>query len=115
MMERLREGFPWAGLAASSTAWALSTQLNYVFATVHCNSSGWLRAGTVITCLLISVVGIVLSWPAWSRRNSDVLKEDVAGSHPRRMIAGISVLAAVLFAVTIAAQAVALMILGCKP
>jgi hypothetical protein len=109
MIERFKNGVSWAGLAAGATAWALSTQLNYFFATVHCNSLAWLRAATAIACLVISVAGIALSWPAWSRRNGD------AGPHPRKLIAGMSVLAAALFGLTILAQAAALLILACKP
>jgi hypothetical protein len=115
MIERFKNGVSWAGLAAGATAWALSTQLNYFFATVHCNSLAWLRAATAIACLVISVAGIALSWPAWSRRNGDALKDDIIGPHPRKLIAGMSVLAAALFGLTILAQAAALLILACKP
>jgi hypothetical protein len=115
MIERFRDGVPWAGLAAGAGAWALSTQLNYVFATVHCESLAWLRAMTAIACLLISAAGLALTWPAWSGRHGDLLEEDVIGPHPRRLVAGMSILAAALFGLAILLQAVGLLILECKP
>ena len=115
MIGRLRDGVAWAGLAAGAGAWALSTQLNYVFATVHCDSLAWLRAATAVACLLISAAGLALTWPAWSTRDGDLLNEDVVGPHPRRLIAGVSILAAGLFGLTILVQGVALLILECQP
>jgi hypothetical protein len=115
MIERLRDGVSWAGLAAGASAWALSTQLNYVFATVHCDSLAWLRAATAVACLLISAAGLALTCPAWSTRHGDLLEEDVVGPHPRRFIAGVSILAAVLFGLAILLQAAGLLILECKP
>jgi len=115
MTARLKDGIPWAGLAAGATAWALSTQLNYVFATVHCESLAWLRAVTSIACLVIAAVGLALTWPAWRRRHGDLLEEDVIGPHPRRLVAGVSILAATLFGLAILLQAAGVLILECKP
>jgi hypothetical protein len=115
MTARIKDGIPWAGLAAGATAWALSTQLNYVFASVHCESLAWLRAVTAIACLLIAGAGLALTWPAWSGRHGDLLEEDVIGPHPRRLVAGMSILAAALFGLAILLQAAVLLILECKP
>jgi hypothetical protein len=115
MIARLKDGVPWAGLAVGAGAWALSTQLNYVFATVHCDSLAGLRAVTAIACLLVATAGLALTWPAWRRRHGDLLNEDLIGPHPRRLIAGVSVLAAAIFGLAILMQGVALLILECKP
>jgi TRAP-type C4-dicarboxylate transport system permease small subunit len=114
MIERFRDGVPWAGLAAGAGAWALSTQLNYVFATVHCDALAWLRAVTAIACLVIAAVGLALTWPAWRRMHGDLLEEDVIGPHPRRLVAGVSILAATLFGLAILLQTAGVLILGCK-
>jgi hypothetical protein len=115
MTARIKDGVPWAGLAAGAGAWALSTQLNYVFATVHCESLAWLRVATAIACLVISAAGFALTWPAWIGRDGDLLKEDVFGPHPRRLVAGMSILAAALFGLAILLQAAGSLILECKP
>jgi uncharacterized membrane protein len=115
MIERFRDGLPWAGLAAGAGAWALSTQMNYIFATVHCESLAWLREATAIACLVIAAVGIALTWPAWRRRHGDLLEEDVIGPHPRKLVAGVSILAAILFGLAILLQGAGLLILECKP
>jgi hypothetical protein len=114
MMARLKQGVSWAGLAAGAIAWVLSTQLNYVFATVDCASLAWLRGGTAIISVLLAAVGFGLSWRAWGGKR-DALIDGIVDGHPRRMIAGISVLSAALFGITILAQAAAMLILGCEP
>jgi hypothetical protein len=111
MGERSQPGVPWAGLAAGAAAWAISTQLNYIFATVHCEAFTWPRAATALATLAICVGGVVLSWLAWISSPNAM---SITDKQPRQLIAGISVLAGTIFGLAILAQALALVILGCK-
>lgn len=112
MGERCRAGVPWAGLVAGAVAWAISTQLNYIFATIHCEAFTWPRVATALATLAICVGGVVLSWLAWIPSPNAM---SIANKQPRELIAGISVLAGTIFALAILAQALALLILGCTP
>src|SRR5581483_9372771 len=62
MRERSWSGISWAGLVASALAWMISTQLNYVFATVHCQELAWPRALTAVATLAVCIGGVALSW-----------------------------------------------------
>jgi hypothetical protein len=110
MRERTQAGVPWAGLVAGAAAWAISTQLNYIFATIHCEVFTWPRTVTALATLVICVGGVVLSWLAWTPRPNSM---SIANRQPRQLIAGISVLAGTIFGLAIVAQALALLILGC--
>ncbi len=110
MRERSWSGISWAGLVASALAWMISTQLNYVFATVHCQELAWPRALTAVATLAVCIGGVALSWPAWTQ-TADA--NSVSNSKSRPLIAGISILGGAIFGLAIAGQGLALFFLGC--
>jgi hypothetical protein len=112
MRNQSQSRMPWAGLAAGAVAWAISTQLNYVFATVHCEAFTWPRAATSLVTLAICLGGVILSWLDWMSCPDTT---SITRRQPRRLIAGVSVLAGAIFGLAIFAQALALLLLGCTP
>jgi len=100
-------GVAWAGLVAGPTAWGIAFQAGYALADLQCahgiRPTPWLFAAAIILALL----GAVLSWRAFAS------ELDAAGT--RRFLAGVSALAALLFAAVIALQLVATLIFtGCE-
>ena len=113
-MAYLRRGISWAGLAAGALAWAISTQVNYVFATIDCPSSQAARIWTVALWLAIAGLGTALSWPAWTARNGPAIGDDLIGPQPRRLLAGVSVIAGLLFALVILTHGAGVLMFGCE-
>jgi hypothetical protein len=112
MRERVQPRIPW-GLIAGASAWAISTQVNYMLATAHCEGSAWPRAMTSLLSFALCVWGIVQSWLAWT---SGPDATSVSHSQrPRQLIAGVSVLAGAMFGLAILAQALAQLFFGCRP
>jgi hypothetical protein len=110
--ERSWSGVSWAGLAAGSIAWSISTGLNYIFGTVHCELFFTLRAITVLAMLGLCLGGVALSWPAW---RSTPGASSVSDKQPRELVAGVSALGGIIFGLAIAAQGLALFFFGCAP
>jgi hypothetical protein len=110
-----REGVPSAGLFAGSLAWAINTELNYALVSWICAAGlGWITPVLTAFLFAMSLFGGLLSWRAWTNTAAEpVLDSSIA--QPRRFLAGISVLSAVLFALVIATQGSAGLILnGCE-
>jgi hypothetical protein len=110
-----REGVSSAGLFAGSSAWAISTELNYALVSWICSAGmPWITPALTVLLLMRSLFGGLLSWRAWMNSPAEpVLSSSVA--QPRRFLAGISVLSAVLFALVIATQGLAGLIFhGCE-
>jgi hypothetical protein len=100
-----REGVPSAGLFTGAAAWMISTQLNYALAGWVCAAgAGWLVP--VLAALLVasSLAGGFLSWLAWGNAAPAPIADSTV-ARPRRFLAGLGMLSAVLFALVIASQA----------
>jgi hypothetical protein len=107
----LRHGTSWAGLAVGPSAWAINTQLNYALVPWFCGRG--LNVVPVIAGLLVllSLAGALWSWIAWERHEGPGLHLPEQDGHPRHLLSGIGVALSVLFAVVIAMQGVAGLIL----
>lgn len=96
---------PWAGLVAGPVAWLVHHQAGSDLVYWRCRlGSPWLTAGIGIACLALALAGA-----AWSWRTSR------AAGHPRAFVGAVAAGAALLFALTIVAQAVpGLFYVGCQ-
>jgi len=108
-------GVPSAGLFAGAAAWLVSTQLNYALVTWICaNGMSWIVPATAAVLTAMSLAGGFLSWRAWGVADLSSA-EDSTNAQPRRLLAGIGMLSAVLFALVIALQGSAALVLhGCE-
>ena len=105
---------PWAGLVAGPTAWAINTQLGYSLVPWICASQVNLVPPLALAFALTAAVGGVLSWSSLdgSEANS---ADGHGGGRPRQLLAGVGVLAAMLFAAVILTQGAAGLVLhGCE-
>ena len=104
-------GRSWAGLAAGPACWAVDTQLNYALVPWFCG--GGLNIVPVIAGVLVvfSLAGALWSWLAWERHEGLGMHIPEQDGHPRHLLCGIGVAAGVLFALVIAMQGIAGLIL----
>ena len=105
--------FYWAGVALGPAAWAVSTQTVYGLAAQVCTRS--FPATVIIAAVLVVVAaaGSILSFRA-VRRDAAAEWQDVQGGRARNFMAWVGVGAGVLFALVIANQmAAAVMISPC--
>jgi hypothetical protein len=107
-MYAVRHGVPWAGLAAAPTAWAVNQQLNYMIVPWVCADGVNLIPFISLLLAALALGGGYLSWSAY---RSGGIGEQHSGGHPRKMLAGISILLALLLALTILMQGAAALIL----
>jgi hypothetical protein len=52
----------WSGLAAGPFGWALSTQANYAWVTLRCQSGGVAAVWVALASALLAVLGALVSW-----------------------------------------------------
>jgi hypothetical protein len=109
------DGAPAAGLFAGSIAWLISTQLNYALVGWACSAgAGWVTSAAAAALMVVSLGGGLLSWRAWANAGP-VPEPDSSIAAPRRLLAGIGVLSAALFALVIGLQGTAgLLLQGCE-
>jgi hypothetical protein len=110
----LGKGVPAAGMFGGGIAWFASTQANYALAGWACAAGvPWLTPVLAVALMVAALGSGVLSWRAWG--HGDAAPGDGATAQPRHMLAGIGVLSAILFALVIATQAAAGLVLsGCE-
>jgi hypothetical protein len=114
-MSLARRGIYWAGLALGASAVAFNTEVGYSLVSVNCAHARGLVLSTAIISLSVVVIGGLLSAPAWFARSAPGIDEPPERAAPRGMIAGVGVLAALLFSLIIVLQgAAALLIQGCQ-
>jgi hypothetical protein len=111
----LERGVPWAGVFAGPVAWLVSTQANYALVPWACANKipviPMLAAGLVA----VSLFGGFLSWRAFAGAGSVTETELKGGGRPRRFLAAMGIMAAVLFALVIVVHGLAgLAFNGCE-
>jgi hypothetical protein len=105
---------PWAGLVLGTSAWAISTQLNYTLSAAWCASSHAAMIAATIACFIAAVIGAVVSWLGFSAGGELDPGHQVSAKAPMRLMCGVSMLCASLFAITILTQLVGILTLGCE-
>lgn len=107
-MQGLSTGTSWAGLLAGPLAWGISTQLNYALADWQCRYQWSVVPLAAALLVLIAVAGAMLSWRAWRHGGASFkpLRRDT-----ERFVAMLGVLTAALFALVVAVQGAASLIL----
>ena len=114
-MSMVRNGISWAGLALGAAAVAFNTQVGYSLVSANCGEATRIVLLTAMISLSVVVIGGLLSAPAWFARSAPGIDEAPERAAPRGMIAGVGVLAALLFSLVIVLQgAAALIIQGCQ-
>jgi hypothetical protein len=108
-------GISWAGLAAGPLAWALAFQIAYLLVPDTCGEHVFGIVFVSLLGILVCAAGGLLSWRAYGRLDA-VHRSGAPGIvDPYRFLAGLSVLAASLFAFTLLLQAIASLIFhGCE-
>jgi hypothetical protein len=102
----------WAGLAIGPTAWAIDTQLNYALVDWACGKALNPMPAIAAALILISVAGAVSSFVAWRQHDGPGMPVPEQDGHPRHLLSGVGVAAGLLFAVVIALQGLAGLLLG---
>ena len=102
----------WTGLAIGPASWALATQLNYALVDWSCGKGR--NPAPVIAAVLaaISLAGAASSFVAWQRHEAPRIPLIEQDGRPRSLLAGIGVAAGVLFAIVIALQGIAGLLVG---
>jgi hypothetical protein len=101
---------PWAGLAFGPIAWALNTQINYSLVGWACSKGSNPVPAIAAALALISIVGAASSFGAWER--NAVGKPGLApDGRPRYLLSGVGIASGVLFAIVIAMQGLAGLVL----
>lgn len=104
--------FSWSGLAIGPAAWAIDTQLNYALVDWACGK-GWNPTPAIAAALaLISIAAAGSSLVAWRRHDGPGMRIPQQDGRPHRLLSGIGVAAGLLFAIVIALQGLAGMLLG---
>jgi hypothetical protein len=99
--------FSWSGLAVGPTTWALDTQLNYALVDWECARGANYAPAIAAVLALISLGAAASSFVAWQRHEGPTTPGLQHDGHPRQLLSGIGVAAGLLFAVVIALQGLA--------
>jgi hypothetical protein len=102
----------WSGVAVGPSAWAIDTQLNYALVDWACEKGSNPIPAIAALLALVSLVSAVSSLMAWHRHEGAGTIVSQHDGSPRRLLAGIGVAAGVLFAIAIALQGTAGLLLG---
>lgn len=77
----------WAGVMAGPTAWALSQQVAYLFATLNCTvARGLMLSPVMFAALLLAASGVVLSWRNWRLAGGGLVDEKGGAVARSRML-----------------------------
>jgi hypothetical protein len=108
-----RQYLSWAGIVAGAAAWAVGTQTAYALVPLACVVRFAVTVPITIFCIVVAVIGACLSYQS-TRRRADVEWENASGGRAYGFVAWVGTGVGILFAVTIANQAAASLILdGC--
>lgn len=103
----------WAGLWVGAAAWALNQQTNYALVPLVCDDRVFVSSGIAAALMLISLSGGLISFRA-ARMPADAEWLESSGGLPRQFVAWIGVGAGLVFALVIANQLIATLIVdGC--
>ncbi|HVX81621.1 MAG TPA: hypothetical protein VHB23_09590 [Devosiaceae bacterium] len=106
---------PGAGLGLGALAWGASTELNYALAPRQCLTPWPMIPIFALILALIAAAGIWVSVEAWRQHRPLPSPDRPEAGVPEKLLAGIGVLAGVLFAVIILLQGTAGFFLnGCE-
>jgi hypothetical protein len=106
-------GISWAGLAAGPTAWAVNLQANYAAVPWICAHRVNFIPVVALVLACVAAGGALLSWRHW--RVAPAGDQDGVGGTPSHLVAGLSGLLGLLFALVILTQgAAALVLTGCE-
>jgi hypothetical protein len=100
-------GTSWAGLAAGPTAWAVDTQLNYALVPWACAHGRNIVPAIAGGLAVVSLLGALSSWLAWRRHDGPGMRSPEQDGDPRHLLSGIGVASGLLFAIVIALQGMA--------
>ena len=109
MSETLRNWARIAGLIAGPACWGLNTQAAYTVASQSCDAQRTILTPTMLVLIAISLAGALIS--AFSARVIGGEWYDARGGLAHRFLATVSCTAGLLFAVVIANQFAAMLIL----
>jgi hypothetical protein len=108
----LAHGAAWSGLVAGPFSWMLNTQVNYSLVEWSC-ATGWNPVPAIAALFTVTgLAGAATSWFAWPRLERPGIRVPEQDGHPHHLLCGISVAAGILFAIIIALQGVAGLIVG---
>jgi hypothetical protein len=111
----LERGVPWAGIYAGPAAWLVSTQANYALVPWVCANKMPVIPLLAAALVAVSLFGGFLSWRAFAVAGSVTATELKGGGRPRRFLAALGMLLAVLFALVILVHGLAgLAFSGCE-
>jgi hypothetical protein len=99
--------FSWSGLAVGPAAWALDTQLNYALVDWACAKGSNPVPAIAAVLVLASLGAAASSFVAWQRHEGGIAPQVQHDGHPRRLLSGLGVAAGLLFAIVIALQGLA--------
>lgn len=103
----------WAGLTAGAAAWGVSTQMAYALVPLGCSTHVALAIPVTLVCVAAALAGTWMSWRA-ARQPAVAAWEDARGGGPDRFVAWVGIGCGLIFALTIANQALAALVLaGC--
>lgn len=106
-------GIPWAGLALGPGAWMVSTQANYAAVPWICAHRVNFIPALSLLLVAVALVGAFLSWRSYGAEPEP--STDGRGGTPRHLLAFMGIVLGILFALVIATQgAAALVLTGCE-
>jgi hypothetical protein len=108
----LVHGAPWSGLIFGAGSWLLDTQINYALVEWSCAAGTNPVPMIAVFFTVTSLAGAAISWRAWPRFEGPGLRIPEQDGHPHYLICGVGVAAGVLFAIVIALQGIAGLIVG---
>jgi hypothetical protein len=111
----IAKGLPSAGLYAGPLAWFVSTQGNYALTPWMCANKTPVVPMLAAILVAISLFSGFLSWRAFARAGSAPDPDVTGAGRPRRFIAAVGIMMAVLFALVIAVHGIAGVVFnGCE-
>lgn len=106
-------GISWGGLVLGPAAWVINQQGNYAAVPWICAHRIYFTPVMALVLAMVALIGSLLSWRTWRVAPSG--EHNGVGGTPAHLIAGISALLGVLFAILILTQGAAALILdGCE-